>query len=108
MLSSQPTFERLALNRVTFGARDLDVASVQQTGWTAWVEDQLAPPPGDDALLAQYLSTQTMYIEYPAYTNGAGVTFPAVKENRPFKYLQISGAKMWETVNTTFAGAPPL
>src|SRR5689334_7540145 len=98
MLPTQPTFERLALNRVTFGARDVDVASVQQTGWAAWVEDQLSPPAGDDAQLAQYLSTQTMHIEYPAYTNGAGTTYPALKEDRPFKYLKMSGAEMWKTV----------
>jgi hypothetical protein len=35
MLPTQPTFERIALNRTTFGARDLDVDSVRRTGWTA-------------------------------------------------------------------------
>ena len=45
------SFERIALNRVTFGARDVDVALVQQNGWTQWVADQLAPPKGDDPAL---------------------------------------------------------
>ena len=106
MLPDSPSFERIALNRTTFGARSADVTYVQQTGWAAWVDDQLNPPAGDDAALAQYLAAQILHIEYPAYTNAAGTTFPAVKEDRPLQYLQMSGAQMWRTVATTLNGAP--
>lgn len=44
MLLAEPSFERVALNRVTFGARDVDEAYVQSIGWDAYVEEQLTPP----------------------------------------------------------------
>ena len=65
MLRDRPSTEQIALNRVTFGARDVDIQSVQRTGWEAWVADQLSPPEGDDPVLAQYLKAQTLHIEYP-------------------------------------------
>ena len=103
MLPSQTTPERIALNRVTFGARDLDVREVQQIGWTAWVEQQLDPPAGDDPALAQYLSQQTMHIEYPAYSNTMpDYSWPAVKEDRPFQYLRLSNAQLWAKSRDVF------
>ena len=62
MLAPEPTFERIALNRVTFGARDVDEAYVQSIGWDAYVEEQLNPPSGDDDALAAHLAAQTMHI----------------------------------------------
>ena len=44
MLPENPSFERTALNRVTFGARDVEVANTKTIGWEAYVEDQLNPP----------------------------------------------------------------
>ena len=70
MLPAKPDQIHVALNRVTFGARDLDVASVQATGWPAWVEDQLAPTVGDDGALAVHLQSQVMHIQYAAATPG--------------------------------------
>ena len=46
-LPKAPTFERIALNRVTFGARLSDIEQLKKTGWKAWVEQQLNPPPGE-------------------------------------------------------------
>ena len=66
MLPDKPTFEQIALNRVTFGARDRDIQVVQRMGWAAWVDDQLDPPAGDDPALDQYLRSRTLHIEYPA------------------------------------------
>src|SRR4051812_14146405 len=103
MLPTQTTPERIALNRVTFGARDLDVRMVQQTGWAAWVAEQLTPPPGDDPALAQYLAAQTMHIEYAAYTNDApAYSWPAVKEDRPLNYLSMSNAQLWADTRNVF------
>src|SRR5258708_3592841 len=94
MLLTGPTPERIALNRVTFGARDGDVLDVQRMGWSAWVEDQLHPPLGDDPTLAQYLSGQTLHIEYDAY-DGPTYGWKATKEDRPLMYLGASGADLW-------------
>ncbi len=99
MLPSSPVPERIALNRVTFGERDVDIQLVEQSGWTAWVENQLNPPVGDDTDLAKYLSTQTIPIQYPAYSE-MGVSWPAVDENRPLQYINMSGAALWAKMNT--------
>src|SRR5438105_2140753 len=99
MLPTKPSPERIALNRVTFGARDVDIQLVQQMGWTAWVEDQLNPPAGDDPDLARYLSTQTMPIQYGAYS-AMGVSWPAVDEMRPLEYMNMSGADLWAKMQT--------
>ena len=95
MLAAAPTIERIALNRTTFGARDIDVDSVQRIGWTAWVKDQLNPPAGDDPTLASYLSAQRMHIEYPAYDNSPYYSWPAVNEDRPLQYLAMSATQIW-------------
>ncbi|TAL02665.1 MAG: DUF1800 domain-containing protein [Rhodospirillaceae bacterium] len=92
MLPTAPSFERLALNRVTFGARSVDEAYVQQIGWSAWVESQLAPPPGDDPDLASFLNTQTMHIKYAAATDGS---WPTVDEMRPLDYINASTSTLW-------------
>ena len=66
MLPTEPTIERVALNRATFGARDTDEAYVDEIGWPAWVAEQLDPLAGDDPALAEHLANQLMHIEYQA------------------------------------------
>jgi len=56
MLPATPSFERLALNRTTFGARAADEALIKQIGWDAWVADQLSPPIGDDPAVADLIA----------------------------------------------------
>ena len=94
MLADKPSFEQIALNRVTFGARDLDIQAVQRSGWQAWVEDQLNPPAGDDAALDQYLRSRTLHIEYEAYASQFQ-NWGAVKEDRPLQYLWTSAKDLW-------------
>ncbi len=94
MLPTKADPIRVALNRVTFGARDLDVATVQASGWPAWVTDQLAPPVGDDPNLAAFLANQTLHIEYTAGTGTQG-SWAAVKEDRPLNYLNADPAVLW-------------
>ncbi|MGE4062785.1 MAG: DUF1800 domain-containing protein [Rhodospirillaceae bacterium] len=89
MLPATPDPMRAALNRVTFGARDTDVAYANSLGWTAWVNEQLNAPPGDDPDLATHLAAQTMRIQYAApnpatQPNG---TWVATDEMRPLNYL---------------------
>lgn len=88
---------RVALNRVTFGARDLDVAYANSIGFEAWLEEQLSPPDGDDPDLAAHLAAQTMPISYPApnpETQPTG-TWTAVNENRLLSYLDASIPDLW-------------
>ena len=95
MLPDRPSSERIALNRVTFGARTADVDTVRRMGgFNAWVDDQLSPPAGDDDALAQYLKQQTLYIQYDAY-DAMGIKWPAVSEMRPLQWLGESGTQIW-------------
>jgi len=93
MLPEKPSSERIALNRVTFGARDNDVAKVQSMGWTAWVDEQLNPPAGDDPLTAQMLNEATLRITYGERNDTQG-TWPAVDEDRPLNTLKMSSADL--------------
>lgn len=95
MLPTTPSFERLALNRATFGARSADEAYVQQIGWAAWVEDQLSPPAGDDPALAVYIANSTMNIKYAAKDNAFG-GWDAVNEDRPLTALNASPLSLWD------------
>lgn len=94
MLSTTPSFERIALNRVTFGARDTDVAAAQSMGWAAWVNEQLSPPAGDDPALDAHLKAQLLPISYKAGTENVG-TWSAVSENRPLNYLYAKAEDLW-------------
>ncbi len=99
MLQAAPGFETLALNRVTFGARESDVARVRAIGWPAWVDGQLAPPAGDDPDLAQHLSTQRMRIRYVGQPPTKNITgWPDVDRLRPLDYLRSSVGQLWDLV----------
>ena len=93
MLPTQPSFERLALNRATFGARAVDEAYVQAIGWDKWVAEQLSPPAGDDPELAQLIANATLHIQYQQKFNSFG-GWPAVNENRPLTALNASDKKV--------------
>jgi uncharacterized protein (DUF1800 family) len=86
MLAAEPSFERIALNRVTFGARDVDEAYVQSIGWEAYVEEQLNAPVEDDDALAAHLAAQTMRITYRGQDTPQG-GWEDVDEDRPLAYL---------------------
>jgi len=109
MLPTIPSPIRIALNRVTFGARDTDVTQATNMGWTAWVDDQLGAPPGDDSILATYLGQQTMPIKYnaPAANDTRG-TWKAVNEDRPLNYIGAATDVLWNisrNVGSTFSSA---
>ena len=99
MLSAAPSFETLALNRVTFGARDIDVQRIKQIGWKAWVEDQLHPPAGDDPDLAAMLDAQLMRIVYNGQPPTKGIAgWPDVNQQRPLNYLKADVSTLWTLV----------
>ncbi|MDX2223050.1 MAG: DUF1800 domain-containing protein [Rhodospirillaceae bacterium] len=101
MASLTPSQMHAAINRVSFGARDLDVTRAQQMGWDAWIDDQLAPPAGDDAGTAQILSNSTYRIVYGARDDMNG-TWPAVDEERPLNSLTMTGQELFETYDEVF------
>ncbi len=102
MLPATPSFERIALNRVTFGARSIDEQRAKQIGWPAWVSEQLNPPSGDEPELEAYLRAQVLHIEYPAY-DFMNLSWPAVKKDRPLQWLWSSAATIYATVRDKLA-----
>lgn len=108
MLPDTGSFERRALNRVTFGARDVEVAAVEKTGWPAWVEDQLNPPPGDEPRIAEHIRARSMRIAYAVQLPaGKSPGWPAVDERRPLRYLYTDLPAIWEMVSKTEISIAP-
>ncbi|MDG2244452.1 MAG: DUF1800 domain-containing protein [Rhodospirillaceae bacterium] len=101
-LPLEPSWERKALNRTTFGCREVDEQYVQQVGWSTWVEDQLTPPEGDDPELAAFLEQQVLHIEYDSSeeeeTNQDIEGWEAVDEWRPLNYLRMPEQKLYEVL----------
>jgi uncharacterized protein (DUF1800 family) len=97
MLPATPDPMRVALNRVTFGARDTDVAYATSIGWSAWLDEQLSPPAGDDSDLAAHIAGQTMRIQYAAANpvTQPGGLWPAINEDRPLNYLNYPVASLY-------------
>ena len=103
MLPEKPTPKFIALNRVTFGARDSDVAKVSAMGWEAWVDEQLNPPNGDDSLTYRALKDATLRITYGERNDSQG-TWPAVDEDRPLDTLAMTADELnniYNDVNRT-------
>lgn len=92
-----PTQYRIALNRVTFGARDRDETNLNFNGWDVWINNQLSAPPGDDPDLAAHIAAQTMQIRYNAGDpSRPRETWTAVDEMRPLNYINYEPAALWE------------
>ncbi|TAL04022.1 MAG: DUF1800 domain-containing protein [Rhodospirillaceae bacterium] len=97
MTPSAPGFERRALNRVTFGARSEDVEHVKHIGWTAWVDEQLNPPVGDDPALAARLQAQTMRLKYLGQAQTDDMPgWPDMDQVRPLRYLTADVPTLWD------------
>jgi uncharacterized protein (DUF1800 family) len=108
MLPVTGSFEHRALGRVTFGARDAEVAAVRQSGWPPWVEEQLNPPPGDEARIDEHLRARSLHIAYAVQLPaGKSPGWPAVDERRPLRYLHTDLAAIWEMVSKTEISIAP-
>ena len=108
MLPAAPSFERLALNRVTFGAREDDVRRVKDIGWKAWVEEQLTPPDGDEERVAAHIKSRSMHIAYAVQLPaGNSPGWPAVDERRALTYLDADLPQIWEMVAKTEISIAP-
>ncbi len=91
------------LNRLTFGANEASRASLAKSGLQAWLDEQLAMPPEDDALKAK-LGNAKLLIEYGADRDEMNNTWPARKELLAYQYLNVRGEKLvpltqWEKGN---------
>src|SRR5688500_507372 len=71
-----PSFARLTLNRLTFGATEAAVEEFDRQGKRDWLDAQLAMPATDDALAAR-LAAATLRIEYEAGNDGPGKEWAA-------------------------------
>lgn len=108
MLPPTASFERLALNRITFGAREADMKDVRDRGWAVWVAEQLAPPPGDEEAIIDRLARQTMRIAYAVQLPaGNSPGWPAVDERRRLNYLRADIATIWDMVGKTEISIAP-
>jgi len=108
MLPHTGSFEHRALSRVTFGARAAEVAEVQKIGWTAWVENQLNPPVGDEPQVEQHLRARRMRIAYAVQLPaGSSPGWPAVDEYRPLNYLYTPLPAIWDIVSKTEISIAP-
>ncbi len=96
MLPAKPKDLQLALNRITFGARDFDVQSVESLGWATWVDAQIQPPDGDEPALDAHIKAQTMPIKYSAANPMSNGTWEAVDEDRPLLYLDADIETLWQ------------
>jgi uncharacterized protein (DUF1800 family) len=101
MLSATPSVTRLGLNRVTFGARDVDVDRVDAMGWENWVDEQLSPPAGDDTVTAGLLDAATYRIAYGGRMD-AQFNYPAVDEERPLNTLKMTSSELFEIYDEVF------
>ena len=86
---------RQILNRLGFGIGPSDeLARLARDGLPAWLDAQLAPPPGDDGECLQRLGAAQLRIRYDA-GKAPGPEYPAVDENRPLETLQAPIETLW-------------
>lgn len=108
MLPRVPSFEHLALNRITFGAREKEIAAVRENGWAAWVDEQLNPPPGDEPPIVGQIVPQRMHIAYAVQLPaGNSPGWPAIDERRRLDYLGMDIGAIWELVGKTEISIAP-
>jgi uncharacterized protein (DUF1800 family) len=80
-------YDRVMLNRLTFGATPASQEQIGQLGLQAWLDDQLQKPLQDDALTAR-LANARLKIEYEAGQTAEGATWQALSEERPLQHLE--------------------
>lgn len=77
---------RLFLNRLTFGASPSELARFDALTLEGWLDAQFAMPVEDQALLER-LGTAELLIEYEEGATGQGAKWSALREMRPYSYL---------------------
>jgi uncharacterized protein (DUF1800 family) len=86
-------FDRVALNRLTFGANQKTSLEFSKLGLEAWLDFELAKP-GLETELQKKLAAATLMIEYDADKDDKNRSWPARKEKIAYQYLDADGAKL--------------
>ena len=108
MLAATSSFEHRALSRVTFGARDVEVAAVRQSSWPWWVQAQLNPPLGDEPRIDEHLRARSLRIAYAVQLPaGKSPGWPAVDERRALRYLYTDLPTIWHMISKTEISIAP-
>lgn len=95
-------FITFALNRLGYGPTPEDLEVIPTVGFRAWLDEQLAPPNGDDSETRQRLSAARLHIKYAAGMDKAypAAPWPAVDEMRPLGTLDQPIEALWPTLFT--------
>ena len=102
MTATTPSAERVALNRMAFGARPGDEERLRSIGLAAYVDEQLRPPSTDDPLTQARLAQATLRIAY-----AAGTKYTAVDEDRCLALLGLPMPTLWAIHQKAAAGDLP-
>ena len=85
-------FAPMVLVRLGHGARPGETDRLRAAGYGSWLDEQLAPPPGDDPAVAAKLQRLTFRIKY---AEGKDKAYPAVDELRPLSTLNQPIEAVW-------------
>ena len=89
---AEPGFAPMVLARLGHGARPGEIERLRAGGYRAWLDEQLAPPAGDDPAVAAKLARLTFRIKY---NEGKDKAYPAVDELRPLGTLGQPIEALW-------------
>ncbi len=87
-----PGFAAFALARLGHGAQPKEIAAFEARGFHGWLDEQLAPPPGDDPATAAILARTQLRLKYG---EGKDKNYPAADEMRPLTTLNQPIEAVW-------------
>lgn len=86
-----PSPDVIALNRITYGATEENLDNIKKIGLSAFINEQLNPPYGDDETVREKLSALTLHIKYDENPE----KYSAMDEDRSLVYLNATLEKLW-------------
>lgn len=99
------TWERITLNRLTFGATQTEEANLKRLGLSAWLDTELGKSLIDQPLFDR-LAKATLLIEYEADKDENGHDWKALKEQRTYQALDRDGVDLLPLLDFEKAGMP--
>jgi uncharacterized protein (DUF1800 family) len=94
MTAAERSFAFHVLGRAAYGASPGSIRDMQNTGFAAWVDEQLSAKPAQDGDMERRLRDMRLRIHYPA---GEGWT--ATDELRPLNSLSAPISTLWHLVD---------
>ena len=89
--TTAPEKNIIALNRMTFGAADVELDQARKGGLKGFIENQLNPTKGDDDRVDQKIASTMLHIKYDSKDD----KYPAIDEDRPLGVWNSSMDKLW-------------